>query len=227
MADGTSILTKLSLACFVAPNYHLSGIAHTCLERENGEYLPGATMILDMKEPPPGGFKILKRHGLPVQEWPFTFGQLTGVRFYRMFRFAAVGAFGTLLNLTIMTLTLDLGGHYLLAAIVATELTILSNFLMQERLVFLDMRGSRPFWQRILASFGFNNLEALVRIPVLVFLVEALFIPSVLAQAVTLAVAFLARFAFTSLVIYRVRPSASVPAVVPGTSIAPTGVETA
>ncbi|MET4146421.1 putative flippase GtrA [Arthrobacter sp. UYCo732] len=127
----------------------------------------------------------------------------------RLSRFAAVGAFGTALNLAIMAVMLGLGTHYLVAAIVATELTILSNFLMQERLVFRDMREGRTFRQRILASFGFNNIETLVRMPVLVLLVDLLLIPGLVAQAATLAVAFLIRFAFTSRVIYRVRPVAS------------------
>jgi putative flippase GtrA len=149
------------------------------------------------------------------------------LRFGRMSRFAAVGAFGTVLNLVIMSVMLGLGSHYLMAAVVATELTILSNFLMQERLVFRDLHGGRPFWQRIFASFGFNNIETLVRLPVLMLLVEALLIPGLLAQAATLAVAFLARFAFTSRVIYRVPPLASAPGLVPATPIAPVGVETA
>ncbi|MET3720191.1 GtrA family protein [Arthrobacter sp. UYEF21] len=127
----------------------------------------------------------------------------------RLSRFAAVGAFGTALNLAIMAVMLGLGTHYLVAAIVATELTILSNFLMQERLVFRDMREGRTFRQRILASFGFNNIETLVRMPVLVLLVDLLLIPGLVAQAATLAVAFLIRFAFTSRVIHRVRPVAS------------------
>jgi dolichol-phosphate mannosyltransferase len=142
------------------------------------------------------------------------FRQLASLRFGRMFRFAAVGAFGTVLNLAIMAVMLGLGSHYLLAAIVATELTILSNFLMQERLVFRHMRGGRPFWQRILASFGFNNIETLVRMPLLVPLVSVLLVPSLVAQAATLAVAFLIRFAFTSRVIYRIRPAASRPVLV-------------
>lgn len=129
----------------------------------------------------------------------------------RMSRFAAVGAFGTVLNLAIMAVMLGMGTHYLVAALVATELTILSNFLMQERLVFSDMRDGRPFWQRLAASFGFNNVETLVRIPVLMLLVDLLLIPGLVAQAATLAAAFLVRFAFTSRVIYRVRPSASAP----------------
>jgi putative flippase GtrA len=145
----------------------------------------------------------------------------------RMSRFAAVGAFGTVLNLGIMAAMLGLGTHYLVAAVVATELTILSNFLMQERLVFSDMREGRPFWHRFAASFGFNNIETLVRIPVLMLLVDALVIPGVVAQAVTLAVAFLVRFVFTSRVIYRVRPPASAPVLVPATAIRPVEVETA
>jgi dolichol-phosphate mannosyltransferase len=144
----------------------------------------------------------------------------------RMSRFAAVGAFGTVLNLGIMSVMLGLGTHYLVAAVVATELTILSNFLMQERLVFRDMREGRPLWQRFAANFGFNNIEALVRMPVLVLLVDLLLIPGLVAQATTLAVAFLVRFAFTSQVIYRVRPSASTPLLVPATATTPVGVET-
>ena len=116
-------------------------------------------------------------------------------------RFAAVGAFGTVLNLLIMSVMLGLGTHYLLAAVVATELTILSNFLMQERLVFRDMRQDRPFWQRFAASFGFNTAEALVRMPFVALLVEFELVHSVAAQGLALAAAFLVRFAFASRVI--------------------------
>lgn len=139
------------------------------------------------------------------------FRQLTGLWLGRMSRFAAVGAFGTVLNLGIMSVMLGVGTHYLVAAIVATELTILSNFLMHERLVFRDMREGRPFWQRLTAIFGFNNIETLVRMPLVALLVEFVLVPSVAAQAATLAVAFLIRFAFTSRVIYRIRPAAGRP----------------
>jgi putative flippase GtrA len=131
-----------------------------------------------------------------------------------MSRFAAVGALGTALNLVIMAAMLGLGAHYLVAAIVATELTILSNLLMQERLVFHDLRGGRTFWHRLAASFCFNNIETLVRMPVLVLLVNVLLMPSLIAQAATLAVAFLVRYAFTSRVIYRIQPVPSRPVLV-------------
>lgn len=143
----------------------------------------------------------------------------------RMVWFAGVGVIGTVLNLGIMVILLESGTHYLLAAILATELTILSNFLMQERLVFNGTAAHRPFVQRLLVSFGFNNLETLVRIPVLMFLVEGLVLPGVLAQALTLASAFLARFAFTSRVIYKVRPSVDDAVLMPSTAVTPEPVD--
>lgn len=145
---------------------------------------------------------------------PSLLSQLGGLRLGRITRFAAIGAFGTVLNLAIMAGMLGLGVHYLLAAILATELTIVSNFLMQERVVFSDVREGRPFWQRFLTSLGFNNLETFIRMPVLVLLVGVLLFPSLVAQASTLAVAFLIRFAFTSRFIYRIRPVASRTALV-------------
>lgn len=123
-----------------------------------------------------------------------------------MITFASVGALGAVLNLLIMAALLGAGTHYLAASIVATELTILSNFLLHERFVFHDRLGGRPFMHRLLASLGFNNIETLVRIPVLMVLVTHLQVNSVAAQAATLAAAFILRFAFTSCVIYRRRP---------------------
>ncbi|WP_049829262.1 GtrA family protein [Arthrobacter sp. RIT-PI-e] len=137
----------------------------------------------------------------------------------RMIRFAGVGVIGTVLNLGIMALLLGAGTHYLPAAIIATELTIVTNFLMQERVVFNGTQAQRPLYQRFLISFGFNNLETLARIPVLILLVEMLQVPGVLAQALTLAVAFLARFTFTSRFVYKSSPSTEVPvapSLVPG-----------
>ena len=96
--------------------------------------------------------------------------------------------------------------HYLPAAVIATEVTILTNFAMTERWVFRDLRHEgRSGMVRFLQFFAFNNAEALLRLPVLVFLVEFVGLGSVLAQAFALAVAFLIRFVFVSQVIYRPR----------------------
>ena len=106
----------------------------------------------------PSGFKvlleILATHRLAVSEIPFVFGERTagqskadvaaGLRFLRQVGalrvgtgglFAAVGAVGAVLNLLIMALMISVGANYVFAAIVAAELTIVSNFLMQEHIV--------------------------------------------------------------------------------------------
>jgi dolichol-phosphate mannosyltransferase len=60
-------------------------------------------------------------------------------------------------------------------------------------------------WSRFAKSFLFNNIEALVRIPVIALLVTAWHLSSVIAAAITLAVAFIVRFMFHSLVVYAPR----------------------
>lgn len=177
----------------------------------------------------PSGFKILleilARQPLKITEVPFIFGQRfagtskatmsQGLRFLRQVGelrvgriglFAFVGAIGTVLNLLIMATLLMFGVHYVVAAIAAAELTILSNFLLQERLVFSGVRHSAAAIRtRFLQSVGFNNAEALLRLPVLVLLVEILLINSVVAQAGTLAAAFGMRYLFHSKVVYVAR----------------------
>lgn len=190
----------------------------------------------------PGGFKtlleILGRHHLAVSEVPFVFEkrtagkskagvraglsfllQLMQLRIGRAGVFAGVGAVGTVLNLLIMGLLLGAGAHYVLAAIVAAELTIISNFLMQERLVFgalLHQASARS--TRFIHSFGFNNAEAVLRLPVLMFAVETLMINSVIAQGLTLLAAFTVRYLYHSKVVYRSKPAAARPASLPAAS---------
>lgn len=178
----------------------------------------------------PRGFKILleilARHDLSVAEVPFAFGertdgeskaswrngaqflwQMAALRMGRMSRFAAVGALGTIVNLLLMWLLLrETSLHYMPAAVIATEVAILHNFVLQERFVFNDLKDNRHrWWTRLLHSVLYNNVDTLARLPALAFLVEVLTFPSVLAQGITLAVAFLARFLFVSTVVYRPR----------------------
>jgi dolichol-phosphate mannosyltransferase len=92
---------------------------------------------------------------------------------------------------------------YIWAAIVGAEATIIGNFLLQERFVFADMRSdARGLGARFAASFAFNNVEAALRIPIMALMVESWHISSVLATAISLVVAFFARFLFHSLVVY-------------------------
>jgi len=188
---------------------------------------------LDLDTLRPRGFKILleilARQSLRVSEVPFRFAerhagaskasfrqglhfltQLTTLRFGKMSGFALIGALGTVVNLAIMWVLVQAGVDYVIAAIVAAELTIVGNFVLQERFLFREMVGQASGVRvRFAKSFSFNNAEALVRIPLLALLVETWHISSVLAAAITLAVAFFARFFFHSLVVYAPRKQAA------------------
>jgi dolichol-phosphate mannosyltransferase len=121
----------------------------------------------------------------------------------RMPKFALIGAFGTGVNVAIMTVLITCGVNYLIAALIATETTIVSNFLMQERFVFADMGPlGRSKAIRFLHSFGFNNAETLARVPFLWLLVDKMGVVSPLAQLGTLSAAFIVRYSFHSRVVY-------------------------
>jgi len=128
------------------------------------------------------------------------------LRFGRMSAFALVGGVGALANLGIMWALIGFGMEYVLAAIIASIVTIAGNFLLLEYLVFADMREDSGLMRhRFLKSFTFNGIEAIIRIPVLWVLVERTHIPSVLAAALTLIAAFIVRFLFHALVVYAPR----------------------
>jgi dolichol-phosphate mannosyltransferase len=92
------------------------------------------------------------------------------------------------------------------AAIIAAEVTIIGNFLLQEHFVFQDMReDASGVWSRFAKSFGFNNAEAAIRIPIMAAMVASWHISAVIATAITLVVAFVVRFLFHSLVVYAPR----------------------
>ncbi len=102
--------------------------------------------------------------------------------------------------------------NYIVAAIIASEATIIGNFLLQERFVFHDMKDEASgVWSRFAKSFTFNNAELLIRIPIVALMVSGGHISVVIATAITLFVAFIVRFVFHSLVVYAPRkPGAQV-----------------
>ena len=177
----------------------------------------------------PRGFKILleilARGTMRVAEVPFDFAdrhagaskasfrqglhflaQLTGLRFGKMSLFAIIGGLGAIANVAIVWALTQLGVNYIVAAVIASEATIIANFLLIERFVFQDMRGQASgVWSRFAKSFTFNNAELLIRIPIVALMVGSGHITAVLATAITLAIAFVLRFVFHSLVVYAPR----------------------
>lgn len=199
-----------------------------CSDPMTGFFLVDRDAI-DVDSLRPRGFKILleilARRQMRVAEVPFDFAeryageskasfsqgvrfltQLTMLRFGRMSAFAVVGGVGALANLAIMWVLIQFGVEYIGAAIFASIVTIIGNFLLLEYLVFADMRQDSGLMRyRFIKSFAFNGLEAIIRIPVLAIIVERTHIPSVLAAAITLVAAFLVRFVYHALVVYAPR----------------------
>ncbi|TGY36261.1 glycosyltransferase family 2 protein [Microbacterium laevaniformans] len=211
---------------------------HGCTDPMTGFFLVDRDTV-DLDDLRPRGFKILleilARRQMRIGEIPFAFAtrfageskatfsqgmrfltQLAMLRFGRMSAFALVGGVGAIANLIIMWGLVHLGMNYVPAAIIASEVTIIGNFLLLEYLVFADMRSeSGAMWMRFLKSFTFNNVEAVVRIPIIPLLVQGAHIPSVLAAAITLAAAFVVRFVYHALWVYAPKRKATARIVTP------------
>ncbi|KTS12815.1 glycosyltransferase [Microbacterium testaceum] len=209
---------------------------HNCSDPMTGFFLIDRRS-LDIQELRPRGFKILleilARKQMRVAEVPFDFAprfageskasfsqgmrfltQLTMLRFGRMSAFAVVGGLGAVANLAIMWGLQTFGVQYLVAAVIASVLTIIANFIALEYLVFADMREESGLMRhRFIKSFTFNGIEAIVRIPVIWLLVNEAHIQSVLAAALTLIAAFIIRFVFHALVVYAPKKAQAAPAV--------------
>lgn len=188
---------------------------------------------IDVPDLRPQGFKILleilvrggERRELRIAEVPLEFGSrrhgaskaslrqgatflahLARLRFGKMGLFALIGGVGAVANVGIMWALTHLGMAYVSAAIIGAAATIVGNFVLQELFVFRDERRDAPrLWVRLLASVSFNSVEATLRIPVMALMVESWHISSVLATAISLVVAFFARFLFHALVVYAPR----------------------
>ncbi|MGM7679296.1 glycosyltransferase [Microbacterium sp. A94] len=185
--------------------------------------------VLDVPTLRPQGFKILleilARSDVRIAEVPMEFSErrsgtskatlrqgatfvahLTRLRFGKMSMFALIGGIGAVANLGIMWILIAMGMPYIWAAIIGAAATIVGNFLLQERFVFADMRqDARGPWARFAASITFNGVEAALRIPIMALMVETWHISSILATAISLVIAFFARFLFHSLVVYAPR----------------------
>ena len=177
----------------------------------------------------PRGFKILleilvRARKLRVDEVPFEFGVrhsgeskaslAEGARYLRQLvalrasgnleRFLAIGATGLAVNMLAFALFANVAGlNYLLAAVLATQISTTWNFVLAERWAFRDRRrrvssGSTRF----LAFLALNNLSLLLRGPMLYMLVSLIGMNPVLANLVSLLAIFVIRFAVADTLIW-------------------------
>lgn len=115
----------------------------------------------------------------------------------KAFRFALVGLTGIIVNQTVLaSLAETVGLHYLLAAIAATQISSTSNFLLTDYWAFAGRRSRWSQPSRYLAFMGLNNATLVLRVPVLWFLADVAGLHYLVANLMTLAVTFGARFLF-------------------------------
>jgi dolichol-phosphate mannosyltransferase len=114
----------------------------------------------------------------------------------RAFGFASVGATGVLVNTFALWLLVDprlLRIHYLLGAVLATQVSSTWNFKWIDTYVYRGpKRGTRR--RRYLGFLTMSNAVLVLRLPVLALLVGALGMQYLAANALTLLLGFLVRF---------------------------------
>jgi putative flippase GtrA len=124
-------------------------------------------------------------------------------RFARLLAFGAVGATGIGVNTAALWLFSEhvVHPHYLIAAVLATEVSTSWNFLLTEKFVF---RGTKPGTRlgRGVRFFLLNHLALLPRLPLLALLVGVFSTNLLVANIITLALLFLVRFVVADSAIY-------------------------
>jgi dolichol-phosphate mannosyltransferase len=179
----------------------------------------------------PHGFKILlevliRAAPLRVAEVGFEFGkryageskactreafryvrQLARLRFsegpQQLSRFGLVGATGLVVNTLLIALFTEVFGlYFLVSAILATQGSTLSNFVLTERWVFPRGKGRHTVGWRAAMYFLVNNATLLVRGPMLVGLVALLSMNYLVANVVSLLALALLRYGVSDLWIW-------------------------
>ena len=170
---------------------------------------------LDLRRLEPDGFKILLQMlvvtpGLAVGEIPFRFAEREAERskaglvevirlgrtvarlsrraHARFARFLAVGASGFAVNNAAMALLVELSAvHYLAAAVAATAITTIWNFLLTELWVFGDRNRNGERLSRFAAYVGVSVLGLAARSPLLFALTSVLGLHYLASNALSIA----------------------------------------
>lgn len=132
----------------------------------------------------------------------------TGTVAVRFGRFGLVGLSGLAVNAAAMATISALGVPYLLAALLATQVSTTWNFIGAEWWAFGDRRSAgRP--RRLLAFFAMNNAAFLVRGPIILLLTEYGHLDPVVSNVISLVLMTVARFIVADTIIWqeRTRPS--------------------
>ena len=127
------------------------------------------------------------------------------LRIARAARFGVVGLAGLVINLVAQAAFIEVFGlNYLVAAVLATQVSSTANFLMAESWVFGS--GSTPTGRgwRYLAFMGMNNAALVLRAPLMWVLTSELGLHYTLSNFTSLAAMTLVRFGIADTMIWRV-----------------------
>jgi putative flippase GtrA len=145
--------------------------------------------------------------------------QLTGGRaewVQRAFSYLFVGGIAAIINLITLQLTLNwLAGtpfshrvHYVIAFAVATEVSILANFIPNDRITFSHLPGHSRTWIQRCARFHVTCVGGVIVTFAVSGILHLVFkVPALPAQAVALIIATAFNFTFHHLFTYRHKPS--------------------
>jgi len=124
-------------------------------------------------------------------------------RLERFVKFGAVGVAGLGINLLVQAaLTESFGTNYVVAAILATQVSSTANFLMADYWVF-ESGSATGRLGRYLAFLGMNNAALLLRVPMMWVLTSVLGVHYTLSNLASLALLTLLRFLLADGVIWR------------------------
>jgi len=123
----------------------------------------------------------------------------------RLMLFGTVGLSGFAPNLFVLFVVAEyFHVNYVLAAVIATQAAISWNFVLLDQFVYRQNRSGS--WYRRSAQFlALNNLDLLLRIPMLAAMVELAHIGYMTATVITVVVMFALRYTATDWIIYRAR----------------------
>ena len=110
-------------------------------------------------------------------------------------RFLAVGLSGTLVNLSLLWLLVNLGMDHFLAALIATEVSIINNFIWNDCWTFKRADcNNRSFLARFIRFQAFASITALLTLGLFSLFFQAFKLHYLLAQFFAIGFATLVNF---------------------------------
>jgi dolichol-phosphate mannosyltransferase len=125
------------------------------------------------------------------------------------FRFGCVGLSGVVVNMTLLwMLTEHFHVHYLLSSVIATEATILSNFLLNYIWTFGEMRAQQPLYRSLIKFNVISIGGLLLTVGLLFVLTDIVGMPYLLSNVLAIGASTGLRYAASRQWVWKRLPNA-------------------